>query len=432
MFAIKLPRLTIAGIHPSSIAENFTFIDNTGPLCRCNIVLAQILAPAVATLLSTDLTIDSFHVEVDDPDDFSSFISLLAHGTAGVSVEHLPSLLNISQKLGSRELHEKLVHFHELPAEFTPLNIVAELQFFEQARSIPQALLEYASQHFTEISHLLHSQLKIETLNVIFAMPLVLHSEDLFFDFMKAEIEGRSEDCLDLTSHIDLECVLGQKAAKFLGLVGSTGVIPVIWKRICEQLQSRDSHPIQRSATHQYSPLSQPGQGYFDGVLARLKRETHKNCATNGIIVATASHAHCGTLSILFDASDFGHNSYWHHGYVKDGYFKVDFKDRRLVMTHYAIHNSVYWEREHDFLKSWTVEGPNSGSDDWTVIDRRTNDETLHGKDKVQAVFACNGDTRHTFQFIRLYQRRQSHDSSNCHCWISQFEVLGTRMSLKT
>jgi hypothetical protein len=203
-----------------------------------------------------------------------------------------------------------------------------------------------------------------------------------------------------------------------------SSVSPGIWRRICERLRSPDSHPLYRSPTHEYASSILPGTDFFDGVFAHLKRETGQNCAQNGTILATASNTHCGTLHILFDKSDCGLSSCWHHDNVKDGWFQVDFKDRRLVMTHYAIHNSVYWVREHDFLKTWTVEGSNDGTK-WSVIDSRTNDETLHGKEKVQALFVCNGDTNHAFRFIRLYQRGVSHDPSNYHFLISQFEVFG-------
>jgi hypothetical protein len=211
---------------------------------------------------------------------------------------------------------------------------------------------------------------------------------------------------------------------EFLDLVNLETANPEIWERICERLRSPDSHPLQRSPTHEYAPSIEPGSDFFDGVFARLKRETGQNCAVNGTILATASNTCCGTLNILFDKSDCGSSSYWHHNSVKDGWFQVDFKDRRLVMTHYAIHNNLHYVQEHDFLKTWNVEGSNNGTK-WSIIDSRMNDETLHGKDKVQALFKCNRDTNHSFQFIRLCQKGVSHDPSSYAFCISQFEVFG-------
>jgi hypothetical protein len=61
----------------------------------------------------------------------------------------------------------------------------------------------------------------------------------------------------------------------------------------------------------------------------------------------------------------------------------------------------------------------------WTVIDSRVNDETLHGRDKVESLFTCNGDTKHGFRFIRLFQRGTSHDPRHYHFLISQLEFFG-------
>jgi hypothetical protein len=197
-----------------------------------------------------------------------------------------------------------------------------------------------------------------------------------------------------------------------------------IWERIRERLLLPVFHPVRRSAVSGCPRLIGPGSDYFGGIFAELNRQTGGNCAVNGAIAATASNTCSGSLTILFNKSDWGQSSYCQHSNVKDGWFQVDFKSRRLVMTHYAIHNSVYRVGEYDFLKTWMVEGSHDEKVR-SVIDTRTNDETLHGKDKIQALFRCNGDTKQAFRFIRLYQRGVSHDSSSFYFLISQFEVFG-------
>jgi general stress protein 26 len=160
---------------------------------------------------------------------------------------------------------------------------------------------------------------------------------------------------------------------------------------------------------------------------SRETQEIEKEPSTVVLLVLVGPSAAItidGTLTILFDKSDWGRRNFWQNGDIKDGWFQVDFKDRRLVMTHYAIHNSVYWVRDVDFLRTWTVEGSNDEKT-WSVIDTRTNDETLHGKDKIQALFRCNGDTKQAFRFIRLYQRGVSHNLSSHRFLISHFEVFG-------
>jgi hypothetical protein len=199
-----------------------------------------------------------------------------------------------------------------------------------------------------------------------------------------------------------------------------------MWKKIAELLRLYASIPSTRPSIHTYRPLFEPGANHFEGIFAYLKRETGSNCAVNGTIEVSATKTCCGTLAALFDVTDRGGSStsYWHHANVKDGWLQIDFKDRRLAMTHYALHNNLCYVREQDFLKTWTMEGSMTG-EQWTVIDSRVNDERLHGKDKVEALFTCNGDTKHCFRFIRLFQRGTSHDPSSYKFLISQLEVFG-------
>jgi hypothetical protein len=153
-----------------------------------------------------------------------------------------------------------------------------------------------------------------------------------------------------------------------------------------------------------------------------LKRATGDNCSVNGTIKATASNTCGGTLNILFDKSDYGSSSHWMHNNVKDGWFQMDFKDRRIVMTHYAIHNNLYYVSECHFLKTWTVEGSNDGTK-WSLIDSRTNDETLHGKDKLQSLFVCNGDA---------HQHSDSFDSINGEHLMIRHTTISSFLSSKS
>jgi hypothetical protein len=210
------------------------------------------------------------------------------------------------------------------------------------------------------------------TLDRVLALQLVLWSEDWFFDRIKNTIESRNESCLNLLSHVDLLCLSTRKMIEFLECIDYTMMSREIWCHICARLQSDGFHRHTQSSIHEYiSQIQiQPRSNIFDGIFAWLKKETGGNCAINGTIIATASNTCCGTLSVLFDTSDYSGSSYWHHNNAKDGYFQIDFKDRRLAMTHYAIHNNSHYVRERDFLKTWTVEGANSDLK-WTVIDSR-------------------------------------------------------------
>jgi hypothetical protein len=134
MVRLALSTTYLPRLHPSSIPDNFHFIDQRG---QSNIVLAQLLSPRVAQLLSTDPTIRSVDIEVEDENDFCSFTSLVRDGRADVCEDRLSSSIWLAGELGNTELVEQLISLHPLPYELSPSNILDELKFYERMGTVP-------------------------------------------------------------------------------------------------------------------------------------------------------------------------------------------------------------------------------------------------------------------------------------------------------
>jgi hypothetical protein len=201
-----------------------------------------------------------------------------------------------------------------------------------------------------------------------------------------------------------------------------------IWERIQVALQSLHPDPLHTSPRHRSVTIYRPGPNYFDGLFANLNRACSGNCVKKRSIEGTGSPRCCGDLTVLFAASDWSGNSYWHPSNVSSMWFKVDFKNRKVSVMAYAIHKCLTRCGEKEILKTWAVEGSNSGShsdSDWTVIDARSDDESLQVVANAQALFACNGDTAQAFRYIRLIQRGPCHNTNSRDFVISQFEVFG-------
>jgi hypothetical protein len=409
MAQLALSTTYLPSLHPSSIPDNFQFVDQRGQSYPCNIVLAQLLSPRVAQLLSTDPTISSLDLEVEDENDFCFFTSLVRDGRADVCEGRLVSLISLAGQLGNRELVEQLVSLHPLPSALTPSNILDELKFYEKMGTLPRVeLIRFASENFYRLTEIVSHELKPETLDLIFSESLVLKSEDQFVDFLKGEI---CEGSIDLLRHVELCCLSEAKYVEFMDLLEPSTLTPGIWSRIRSLRPDRRC----RSDAHRHGcPVRYEGKS-FDGIFAYLNRIAGGNCAEKGMISAKASNHDYGKLSVLFADNDWSGGNYWQHASVLNGWFKVDFKDRRVSVTDYAVHNSLTSVEERRFLKTWTLEGSNVDSDsdsDWTKIDSRTNDETLHGASKLQGHFECNGDTRQAFRYIRLVQRGASNTTT--------------------
>jgi hypothetical protein len=428
MVQLTLSTAYLSSLHPSSIPNNFDFVDQRGQSYPCNIVLAQLLSPRVAQLLSTDPTSASLEIEVKDENALCLFTSLVRCGTATVHRKRLTSCISLAGQLGNTELAKQLRSFHPIPSNLSPSNILHELRFYEKLGELPPVeLIRFASANFYRLTEVLGHQLKPETLDLICSeSSLVLETEDQLFEFLKGEICAQS---IDLLGHVELCCLSDGKYDELMDLLDPSTLTPVIWSRI-RSIRPDRSH---RSESHKYihaPPLKVPYESKaFDGIFAHLNRLAGGNCVEKGIIGAKDSDKYGRKLSVLFADSDWSGGNYWYHNNFLNGWFTVDFKDRRVSVTHYAIHNSLSYVREHHFLKTWTLEGSNLDSDsdsDWTKIDSRSNDETLHGASKLQGVFSCNGDTSHAFRYIRLVQRGASHDARYYHFAISQLELFGT------
>jgi hypothetical protein len=424
MSRIALSTTYLPGVHPSSIPDNFQFVDQRGQIYACNIIVARLVSPRVALLLSSDPTIRSIDIEVEKKDDFLLFTSLLRSGTATVCRERLSSSILLARQLGNTELVEQLLSFRPLPSEVDASNIVDDLKFYEEmGENPPIELIRFASENFYRLTEILRHQLKPDTLDQILNQSLVLTTEDQLFTFLQEEIDG--EESIDLLRHVEVCCLSEGKYEEFMNHLEPSTLTAGIWSRI-RSIRPDRSH---RSETHRYERQFGYDGKNFEGIFAHLNRLAGGNCVEKGIIGAEASNTKSGTLSVLFADSDWSGDNFWYQSSVLNGWFKVDFKDRRVSVTDYAIHNSLTHVKEFYFLKTWTLEGSNVDSDsdsDWTKIDSRTDDETLHGSSKVQGHFSCNGDTSHAFRYIRLVQRGTSHHASYYHFLISQFEIFGS------
>jgi hypothetical protein len=97
-----------------------------------------------------------------------------------------------------------------------------------------------------------------------------------------------------------------------------------------------------------------------------------------------------------------------------------DFKEKRIVPTHYAIRTNEYGA-DHWHLRTWLVETSVDG-ERWQVVAREKDNEQLNGKFKtITFPVAGAGECR----FIRLVNIGRNHFGNDC-LWISAWEIFGT------
>jgi hypothetical protein len=99
-----------------------------------------------------------------------------------------------------------------------------------------------------------------------------------------------------------------------------------------------------------------------------------------------------------------------------------DFKDHRVLLTHYSIRAFVDggdWQYM-GFMKSWRIEVSING-DNWTVIDRKENNTVLH-QQGVTGTFEVEKTERGRFVKLVHIGRNTNQDDMLCIC---AFELFG-------
>ncbi|KAK8839261.1 hypothetical protein M9Y10_032192 [Tritrichomonas musculus] len=72
----------------------------------------------------------------------------------------------------------------------------------------------------------------------------------------------------------------------------------------------------------------------------------------------------------------------------QSGWIQYDFVERRVIPTSYTIRTRPDYDSYHP--RNWAIEGSNTGKEnEWTILDRRTNDTSLSGK-SVSKTFKIN------------------------------------------
>jgi hypothetical protein len=204
-------------------------------------------------------------------------------------------------------------------------------------------------------------------------------------------------------------------------------------------------------------PIAQPNQGKQfppsikkvndlsvpDGIIAHLTREYGGHVHDHQVVDITSgsfeketagANPHSGVFNNgpdyaaknaadLEAVSRFGSAYRWgkeNIRYTRNNWLCYDFKERKIVPTHYAIRSNggdMGWHH----LRSWLVETSADG-ENWQEVAREENNKQLNGR-YFTGIFVI-GDSREC-RFIRLVNIGRNHIGSD-HLQISAWEIFGT------
>jgi hypothetical protein len=161
------------------------------------------------------------------------------------------------------------------------------------------------------------------------------------------------------------------------------------------------------------------------GIIAHLSTECGGNVHDRSVVEVTSSQACDGCQAK--NAVDLRERSYFYSvsrakeediPHTRNNWICIDFKERRVVATHYAIRS---YGGTPCHLKSWVVEASEDGQN-WTQIDHREQDQELNGA-KVLRTFRVT--EARPCRFLRLVQIGRNHRGDDCLC-VSAWEMFGS------
>lgn len=136
----------------------------------------------------------------------------------------------------------------------------------------------------------------------------------------------------------------------------------------------------------------------LNGIIRQLTNEYDGNVSEKGIVDVTASSTGYGNPTDLVNLEN---TKLFYTKNCKDSWIKYDFKNKKVSPVCYLIRSCNY-NKDWFHPKSWVVEGSNTDSNDWKVLDSRTDCMSLNNRSAVQC-FAIQ-QSSDFYRFLRIRQ----------------------------
>jgi Skp family chaperone for outer membrane proteins len=141
------------------------------------------------------------------------------------------------------------------------------------------------------------------------------------------------------------------------------------------------------------------GEGSLRGIIWHLTQLCGGNVVDKGVIGIDGSPGQNARNAFDFENK----SSYYYHVSELEQWLIIDFKEKRIVPTHYSVQSNAHHPNCHP--KSWVLEGALEG-DNWMELDKRETEGQLR-------------DTTRAFTFTVATQRRckrlRFRKTSGCH-----------------
>jgi hypothetical protein len=383
---------------------------------HCPWFIAEFLSPRIAELRRSDNTICEFFIETADPrGEFCRFLSLGEGESISIDCDNQLFYEELSEELKNLELFNVLLEGRgdsmTIDEAFSRLRRRNRLNF-DCSREI-----NFLASHLYEIEISSRRDFDISMLRAILSSDeLKIKSEDWLYDelwsllefvsfqHVSPDVAGRfiasSHDFLNLlTSSVWFS--LGRRFVEVLSLVKPTSRLAVCGRGVLRG-----------------------GDKLKEGVITYLAAKCGGNVHDKGVIEASSNSVHCDNLLYharnAVDLQNHTSSSEFLTKNEPNSWICYDFKDMKMVFTHYSIIPVPYGANRSNHPRSWCIRVSMNGSE-WTEVHRCDDNQELNGRNHIGTWSVYK---RMTCRYIRFRQTGKNY-YNNDFLRFSGFEVFG-------
>lgn len=265
--------------------------------------------------------------------------------------------------------------------------------------------------------------------HIISSDKLQIESENDLFEIIK-EL-GRDKNCL--LGLIEIQFLSVDKVNELIELINEfdLSISGQLWSSICRRLtidilqvnKNKNNRVRDRNKSQTKSEKSIMNVNCENGIFKYLQKAPNENIYLLKTIDVEVSGIRSGEIKNLFDHSK---DTFFRADYYNgngNGYIIFDFKNIQANIEKYYFSMPTSKTGQSGCRpKTWLIEGSND-KQNWTVIDRRNNDTSLHSYEASNTFKTQKNND--FYRFIRIQSIESSNGSSDHRILLSEIEFYG-------
>ena len=284
--------------------------------------------------------------------------------------------------------------------------------------------IEFISSNLSEIMKPQEEQLmllKLETIEkIINNENLTIDNEDDLLRFINKLYLSDSKYS-SLYELIYFENVTKSMMKEFISMFNVNDINPEIWNQLCKRLEMENVGPKKRARKHRGMKFELNDNDIFHGIIDYLRSQTKNIDDEIQVIASSCSNSDepHQPRTILLNENPKG---YFATNGIQNSWVTLDFKEHRIIPTHYAIRSSYYGLNSYH-LKGWVIEVSNDNNK-WTEIDEVNDCQYLNGS-RLFHTFKITKEQTNEYRYFRIRQPGKSWGNSD-QLVFESIEIYGT------